>query len=214
MAGRRERQKEQREARILRAASRLFTSKGYRETGMQDVARRARLAVGTLYNYFPSKPRIALAIVKRGVGGGLAAGEAIVEKPPRDPVAAVRALLDLELEPLEGYDRALWRELVSAAMADPEIAGQFFASDLRVVGQLAALLRELEARGELRHGVEPGRAAVAVYGVFFSWFMAFVTSDSVPLDVARAEVRRGVEIVLKGVLVDTPNPSTPRRRET
>jgi AcrR family transcriptional regulator len=218
VAGLRERQKEQREARIVRAASRLFATRGYRETGMQDVARAARLAVGTLYNYFASKPEIALAIVGREVGEGLAAGAAILARPPRDPVAAVTALLDLELGPLAGHDRALWRELVSAAMTDPGIARRFFASDLRMIGQIDALLRELKARGDLRRGVDPGRAAVAVYGVFFSWFMAFVTNDATPLDVARDEMRRGVDLVMRGVLAGAPatedEPNAKKKRRT
>jgi AcrR family transcriptional regulator len=212
VVGRRERQKEQREARIVRAAARLFATRGYRKTGMQDVARQARLAVGTLYNYFPSKPEIALAIVGREVGAGLAAGEAIVARPPRHPVAAVTALLDAELEPLAGHDRALWRELVSAAMADAAIAARFFASDLRLIGQVDALVRQLQARGDLRRGVDPGRAAIAVYGVFFGWFMAFVTSDAISLDVARDEMRRGVELVMRGVLAGAPGATPPPRR--
>ena len=46
--GRRERQKLDREKRILAAARRLFDRRGYLNTSMEDVARRAGLAVGTL----------------------------------------------------------------------------------------------------------------------------------------------------------------------
>jgi AcrR family transcriptional regulator len=204
MAGRREQQKQQRRAAILRAASRLFASRGYAETGMQDIARRARLAVGTLYNYFPSKPEIVLALVERDVVDALTAGEAVIKRPPRDPVAAVTALLELDFAPLARHDRALWRELVGAAMADPEVGTSFFASDLRLVGQLAVLLRELQARGALRRDLDAGRAAIAVYGVFFTWFMAFVSSEAISLDVARAEIRRGVGLLMNGLLERAP----------
>lgn len=196
----RERQKRQRRAAILRVAARLFETRGYAETGMQDVARRARLAVGTLYNYFPSKPEIALALVEEDVAEAMAAGEAVIKRPPRDPIAAVTKVLDLDLAPLARHDRRLWRELTSAAMADTGIGAAFFASDLRLVGQQSALLRELQARGDLRSDLDTGRAAIALYGVFFSWFMAFVTSEAVSLDATRAEIRLGARIVMKGIL--------------
>ncbi|HUA35455.1 MAG TPA: helix-turn-helix domain-containing protein, partial [Candidatus Binataceae bacterium] len=61
-AGRREQQKLQREQRILAAARRLFDRKGYASTSMEEVAERAGLAVGTLYNYFASKDELLFAI--------------------------------------------------------------------------------------------------------------------------------------------------------
>ena len=73
---------------------------------MGDIAERAGLAVGTLYNYFPSKPEIALAIVRGDTSGALAAGEAIVKRPPEGAISAVCSLLDLYLEPFE--ERPRW----------------------------------------------------------------------------------------------------------
>ena len=56
---------------------------------MEDVAARAGLAVGTIYNYFPSKSALLLAIVRRETESLLARGRKILDDPPRDPVAAV-----------------------------------------------------------------------------------------------------------------------------
>ena len=71
MVGLRQRQAREREARIVRAAEALFSRKnGYRRTSMQEIAKRSKLAVGTLYNYFPSKPKILLAIVARDTSAG------------------------------------------------------------------------------------------------------------------------------------------------
>jgi AcrR family transcriptional regulator len=200
MAGRRERQKQLREARILRAAARLFETQGYDATGMKGIARRARLAVGTLYNYFPSKPELVLALIRRDAAEGLEAGEAVLKQPPADPVAAVQALLEYELEPFARHDRALWRELTAAALRDARVGEGFFATDLRLVAQLATLVRELAARGDLRDGLDPNRAAFAIYGVFLLWFLAFTTNEAVGLETARAEVRRGVSLVMHGLL--------------
>jgi AcrR family transcriptional regulator len=200
VAGRRERQKQLREARILRAAAKLFETKGYERTGMQDIARRANLAVGTIYNYFPSKPEIVLVIVRRDATEGLSDGEKIVKRPPRDPIAAVRGLVETFLEPFARHDRALWRELVSAALADPNIAAGFFATDMRLIGQLSSLLRALQGRGDLRPNVDPGRGAIAIYGVFFSWFMAFCASEAVTLATLRAEIATGIELVMGGFI--------------
>ena len=90
--GRREQQKAAREQRILRAAEELFARRGYAGATMEGVARRARLAVGTIYNYFPSKPEIVLALLRRETADTLAAGQALVDEPAPDACQAVAAL--------------------------------------------------------------------------------------------------------------------------
>ena len=40
---------------ILKVSRRLFTRLGYRETRMEDIARKAHISKATLYNYFPNK---------------------------------------------------------------------------------------------------------------------------------------------------------------
>lgn len=52
---RKERDRRLREEDFLTAAERLFSEKGYFETSMEDVAREAEYAIGTIYRYFSSK---------------------------------------------------------------------------------------------------------------------------------------------------------------
>ena len=114
-------------------------------TGLSDIARRARLAVGTLYNYFPSKPEIALAIVRAKTGEALRDGEAVVKRPGRKPAAAVAALVDVYVDTFSHFERDLWREIVAGAMTDPGGLGvSFFAQDAKLMQQLDALLKELQ----------------------------------------------------------------------
>jgi AcrR family transcriptional regulator len=47
--------KEQRRRAIIRASLRVFSRKGYETTALDEVAREARLAKGTLYLYFKDK---------------------------------------------------------------------------------------------------------------------------------------------------------------
>jgi len=201
VAGLRQRQTLKRDARILRAARALFArKKGYAGTRMQEIARRSRLAVGTLYNYYPSKSKILLAIVARATEEGIRAGEVVLKRPPRDPVRAVERLIEQALAPYGAHERGLWRELVAAAMTDPEFARQLFASDLRQIGLLTALMRELEARGDLRPGVEPGPAAIALYSAFFTGFFAYLADDGVELTDVRMRLRQTVGLILRGLL--------------
>lgn len=207
MAGRREAQKREREARILRAAAALFARRGYEGTTLQHIAGRSRLAVGTIYNYFRSKPEIILALLKRDGDAGLRAGEAVLKDPPKDPVAAVQALLERAVEPFARHDRGLWRELTAAALRDPELASAFFAADLRLIAMLAALLRDLRARGDLRDDLDAGRGAVCLYAISFTWWMALLTRPDLGHGTLRDELRAGVRLAMHGYLERAPGGS-------
>ena len=55
IAERKEREKQQRREDIIRAAERVFFSRGFHEATMDDIADQAELSKGTLYLYFKSK---------------------------------------------------------------------------------------------------------------------------------------------------------------
>jgi AcrR family transcriptional regulator len=218
--GRRARQKAQRERRILRAAEALFARRGFAATSMEDVARRAGLAVGTLYNYFPSKTELALALLRRETEAALAAGEAVCGAPPEDAVAAVAALLDVYVDLVARHGRDRVRQLVVAFVTRAGPIGRAaFEMDLRLLGQLAGLLGRLAAAGKLAPQVEPGRAAVTLYGIYLTWLLAFAASEALPAERMREEVRRGVALAMAGIAKTPPRPrrgpwSPPRRGAT
>lgn len=54
---------EARRERIVKAASSLFAEQGYEDTSMAQVARRAGVAVGTVYLSFPDKPSLRIGVV-------------------------------------------------------------------------------------------------------------------------------------------------------
>jgi AcrR family transcriptional regulator len=64
---RREREKLQKRNHIVDAAERLFFTKGYTTTSMDEVAEEAEFSKGTLYLYFKDKEDLYLAINFRGL---------------------------------------------------------------------------------------------------------------------------------------------------
>lgn len=54
--------KQERQERILLEALKLFTTKGYFNTSVNDIQAASNLSVGTLYNYFQNKEAIAITL--------------------------------------------------------------------------------------------------------------------------------------------------------
>jgi AcrR family transcriptional regulator len=198
--GLRSRQKQERERRIVKAAERLFAKKGFAEVAMEDIAGRAGLAVGTIYNYFPSKSALLLAIIRRETQSLLARGREILDDRQLDAVAAVSAFTEIFLDDFTRDDRCLWRELFGAAIADPSTVGRrLFEADTQLVMQLGSLLERWRSDGILASDIEPMPAATVLYGVCFTWLTAYLMNDAISAEMARNEIRRGASIVMRGL---------------
>ena len=204
-AGRRERQKLERERRILAAARRLFDRKGFGATSMEEVASRAGLAVGTLYNYFPSKDQLLFAISRSDTEQLVKIGERILADPPDDPVEAIAALTEVMVQGITTGERRLWRELFVAAIAAPDTLGaRLFALDMRLIAQLTTMLDRLKARGAVDARVDSSRAAGLFYGICLTWTIAFATRDDLTIETIRAEISESVRITMRGILPRVP----------
>jgi len=62
--GRKARELARRRADVLGAARRLYARKGYQKTAMVEIAHASELAVGTLYQLFPSKEAILRSLLE------------------------------------------------------------------------------------------------------------------------------------------------------
>ena len=67
IAERKERERLYKQDLIIKAAEKVFMSKGFENATMEDIAEEAEFSKGTLYFYFQSKNELCLSIVLRGL---------------------------------------------------------------------------------------------------------------------------------------------------
>lgn len=89
-----ERQRQEREDLILQVAEEVILEKGYRETGMDEIAARVGIAKGTLYLHFARKEDLYFALVKKRLQALAGKIEKIYvgEGTPQDRLEAVLRL--------------------------------------------------------------------------------------------------------------------------
>jgi AcrR family transcriptional regulator len=144
----------QRAAQIVQAAAEVFAEKGYRRARVIDVARRAGIGKGTVYEYFRNKQEVFLAVFEWYVEEILATGLAGVE-PEADPPRALRRLVEGMLvatgEVLHLYPLTLEFWAASAGSEFSERLNQEFRDLYRYYGEVLA--------GIIRKGIDGGRFA-------------------------------------------------------
>ncbi len=162
MATPRTRRKDARPDEIRAAALALFAERGFAATRLDDVARRAGIAKGTIYLYFPTKEDLFRALVRQDLLPNLAALEQAAAHPGPAP-ARLRDLLATMAARMDAPTAAIPRLILAESGNFPALA-RFYAEEVVARG-LALLTRVIAAgvaAGEFRP-VDP--AAVAPLAV-------------------------------------------------
>src|SRR5262249_35189666 len=166
---------EARRQAIVEAALDEFCSRGFAATRLDDVARRANVAKGTIYLHFRDKE----ALFQEIVGTMLVPVVAVLEAPPPDvPIRRV----------LEGFFEMFVREIYSTRRRDvlrlvmtegprfPALAEFYYHHVVeRAIAAMRALLSRARERGELKDDmlirfpqliIAPGIIAIIWSGLF------------------------------------------------
>jgi AcrR family transcriptional regulator len=129
--GKRAQNKEAVRGRILDAALALFQSKGFDATTTKEIARRAKIAEGTVFNYFETKDDIALYFLELEVDHAIVA----VRKNRRLAKAPLEeklfALVQAQIEFLEPHERFIGAAFVHALRPGSKIGFSVEAMALR-----------------------------------------------------------------------------------
>lgn len=142
--GRRERERLRHRGEILEAAERVFVRKGSHGATVEEIAQEAEFAVGTIYNFFASKEVLYSEVILRIAENFFEAFRKEVLGTP-DPVAAVRALVELRLRHFEqhrGFFRMVFDNVAGSRMnparALPEACRPLFDRYLESVKDIFA----------------------------------------------------------------------------
>ena len=191
MAGLREKQKADRERRILQAAVTKFRADGYRAARIEDLADMAEVSVGTVYNYYQTKGDILMATVAMEVEEVLDAGLTILADPPRAVDDALLALIFAYYDhSLEYLTKEMWRTAMALAIEAPGTPNgrRYFELDQRLASQMTDLVKVLQNRGTVRQDLDPGPFGALLFNNLNQMFQEFVKDDDMPLEVLRQRV--------------------------
>jgi AcrR family transcriptional regulator len=141
---------ERREA-ILAAALAEFSARGFAATRLEDVARRAEVAKGTIYLYFRDKETLFQELIRASLSPVVSSLEGVFGGELTMRAAAER-MVDLFVREIYGTSRKdVIRLVIVEGGRFPQLAEFYYREVLsRILGAVTALLHRANQRGELR----------------------------------------------------------------
>jgi AcrR family transcriptional regulator len=197
--GRRERNKLDTRQRIRAAARELFARRGYSAATMRDIAGRADVALGTLFNYADDKRDLVFLIfndvLDELTGRALAApraGDPLVEQ-----LLAVFRCHYVELAKNPALSRVLLQELTFYSRGKE--AARFHAIRARLIAGIERLVRAAQANGRIGTAERPALVARAIFFVYSAALRWWIASARPDVGRGLAELRRLLALQVRGL---------------
>ena len=189
MTSLREKKKEVKRQRILRSAMQLFSQKGFENTSVEDITKKAKVAKGTFYNFFEKKEDVLLYFLDKEI---YRSRETI--KRFLDNRKNLFEKLDLLIFT---YFKYIFRNKNLARVLMKERVGktgpQGTNSELELIKSISQLIEEAEISGEIPSSVDSLFLAEAIFGIYTSyciyWFKGVIKSKRECLRRIRDTVR-------------------------
>ena len=191
---------------VLQAAYELFLEKGYAATSMRQIAQRARLALGGIYNHFDSKEAIF--------------SELIIERHPYKQILPI--LLKTPAEDVESFVRNAARTMVDELGKRPDFIKLMFIEMVefnggnmpnmldQVLPEVLPLIEKFD-RSKVLRPIPPFVFFRAFLGLFFSYYMTELLLSNAPAAQMQGNaLDYFVEIFLHGILADGETAEEPK----
>lgn len=182
---------------ILDAAYTLFLEQGFHGTSMRQIATRAGLALGSIYNHFPGKEAIFSVLILE-----------------YHPIRAILPMLEsVPGDTVESFARNAALAIVSTLGSQPEFLKLFLIEIIEfnavhapalfqsIRPGLAALLQRFASSSHTLREIPPTIILRSFLGLFFSFFITeyLVRSTDLPGS-SDAALDQFVEVFLHGIL--------------
>lgn len=150
----------ERRAQILDAAERCFIRKGFHAATTAEISAEALISVAGLYQYFPSKDDLILALIEKDLEASMgwidkvAAGEDFFGAVEREMASAVAESL------ADGSSR-IRTDIIAEATRSPIVAAMLAEADKKMVAAVADVFADAQARGQADPNLDPAAVSLA-----------------------------------------------------
>jgi len=148
--------------RLLAAAAAQFARAGFERANIDEISLAAGFAKGTIYNYFPSKEELFLAVVEEASAQAAATAPAPEGASASERLTAALAGFCGWASQQDPLARVLVRECL---MGTPGLYPRVIGAEWPLTAQLEAIIADGMRDGELRGDVPADLLALAVAGL-------------------------------------------------
>jgi len=195
MTGLREAKKENKRERILNAAIKLFSKKGFDQTSIEDITSQAKVAKGTFYSFFEKKGDVLLYFVDREIETS--------RREIQRTIGAKKTIFDqLELV-IFTYLKYIFRNKEFSRVLAKErfdtIGTRHNKNELLLIKALSQLIDQAKQRHEIKSCVDSHGMADMIFAIYTMYVIYWLNGFIKTKKECVRRIREVIHLIFDGV---------------
>jgi len=186
-------------ARIKSAAKELFAELGFDRATTRDIAKRAHVGLGTLFNYADDKRDLVFLIFNEELDRITDSAFAAIDRrlPLAEQLAAAFGVFYRAFAVNPTLSRILLQELTFYSHG--RLAGDFQRSKRRTIGFIEQLVAEAQREGRLRGDEDASLIALSIFFLYAGAVRYWIASDRPNPKAGISELHRMLKLHVAGL---------------
>ncbi|WP_335869059.1 TetR/AcrR family transcriptional regulator [Bacillus sp. 2205SS5-2] len=191
----RNKKKQATKEKIIAVANALFKEKGYEKTTTDEIAQKAGIASGTIFNYFPSKAEIFIESLTEDFSDEVNHTPFELDSTlPIDEIMFnfIYTRLFKYLKISKKIQRQLFSISITAIKSKPAVLRRMISLDFMLVDEIIEVLNKLKEKNVLSQDYESNAAAEIIYSMLAFEFLLFLYQE----DITQEQLFSGIKTKL------------------
>jgi AcrR family transcriptional regulator len=191
----RDRLKEANQERILKSALELFGKKGFQNTSVESITRKARVAKGTFYNFFDKKEDVLLHFLDREYAKSESeiALKRSAQQTFLDQIELSVSTYIKHIFPGREFTKVLIKERIG------NIGTGKNKNELRLMEELFQSIERAKQKGEIRRDVNSRRLTEMIFALYTMYVIYWTNSFIKTKKECIACIKEAVQYILHGI---------------
>ncbi len=205
MTGIRERKKKEARTKILHAAKAIFEEKDFESVKMSEIALKADLGVGTVYNYFDSKNEVFMETLVDTMGLDK---DLKFDLSKLVEVETIQIVIDYTMQyikKIKYFPKKLMKQMIKVSLSGKNseyLLNQMMKYDFAFIQELENLLDEMNEEGLFVSEFDPQMASEVIYSTIMYEVLMYLYTDQIEIEWIEKNIEKRIRFVLMGKTIN------------
>ncbi|MBN2851240.1 MAG: TetR/AcrR family transcriptional regulator [Clostridia bacterium] len=167
--------------KILESAKEVFTSKGYENTTIEQIADHAGIGLGTAYNYFKSKEELFILSMAENMAENDEAGSEKLTHITGNADDLVTEAIMKQIRKMNWVNKKIWKVafpvILNSMKADKMPIQEVLKADFKMMDTVEKLINQLKENHQLTDDFNTAAAMDLIFGALFFQLSMYVYTD-------------------------------------
>ena len=185
--------------KILNASRELFISQGYENTTIEQIAEKARVGLGTAYNYFKSKEELFILAIADDMADKAENDLGKLNYPGCSASEIVYNAIFIQIKRMNWANKKMWRIafpiILNSMSSDRLPIREVLRADFKMMERIKELIRQMKEYNLISGDFDEDTANDLIFSALFYHLSLYIYSDEATFEEVLDRIRNNIEFV-------------------